>query len=102
MPQWSRKIRRGYDQTRRRHADPSGTHQRARHRAGRRQELRHPLDAGGEPRRHVQHIILDGEDEFFTLHERFDYLLIGGDGPDVPLHEDTADRLATMLSKPAC
>ena len=45
----------------------------------------------------MQHIVLDVEDELFTLREPFDYLVIGGDAGDAPLHEDTADRLAIVL-----
>ena len=33
----------------------------------------------------MQHIVFDVEDELFTLRERFDYVLIGGDGADAPL-----------------
>jgi hypothetical protein len=45
----------------------------------------------------MQHIVLDVEDELFTLRERFDYVLIGGDGADAPLSEETAGDLATTL-----
>jgi hypothetical protein len=45
----------------------------------------------------MQHIVFDVEDELFTLRERFDYVLIGGDGADAPLSEDTAGELATTL-----
>ena len=30
----------------------------------------------------IQHIILDSEDEFYTLRERYDYLIVGGDNGD--------------------
>jgi hypothetical protein len=42
----------------------------------------------------MQHFVLDVEDELFTLRERFDYVLIGGDGADAPISEDTAEELA--------
>ena len=45
----------------------------------------------------MQHIVFDVEDELFTLRERFDYVLIGGDGADAPLSEDTAGELAITL-----
>jgi hypothetical protein len=45
----------------------------------------------------MQHIVFDVEDELFTLRERFDYVLIGGEGADAPLSEDTAGELAITL-----
>ena len=45
----------------------------------------------------MQHFVLDVEDELFTLRERFDYVLIGGDGADAPISEDTAEHLALAL-----
>ena len=45
----------------------------------------------------MQHIVFDVEDELFTLRERFDYVLIGGDGADAPLTEATAEELAITL-----
>ena len=45
----------------------------------------------------MQHFVLDVEDELFTLRERFDYVLIGGDGADAPITEDTAEELARAL-----
>lgn len=45
----------------------------------------------------MQHIVFDVEDELFTLRERYDYVLIGGDGADAPLREDTAGELALTL-----
>ena len=45
----------------------------------------------------MQHLVLDVEDELFTLRERFDYVLIGGDDADAPITEDTAERLALAL-----
>ena len=44
----------------------------------------------------MQHFV-DVEDELFTLRERFDYVLIGGDGADAPISEDTAGELARAL-----
>jgi hypothetical protein len=38
----------------------------------------------------MQHLVLDVEDELFTLRERFDYALIGGDHGDAPLGEGAA------------
>jgi hypothetical protein len=46
---------------------------------------------------HMQHLVLDVEDEFFTLRERFDYVLIGGDGADAPITEETARQMARTL-----
>jgi len=42
----------------------------------------------------VQHLVLDVEDEFYTLREKFDYVIAGGDGGDVPIALDTAASLA--------
>jgi hypothetical protein len=46
---------------------------------------------------HIQHIVLDVEDDFYTLRERFDYLVAGGDGGDCPAKVKDASALATML-----
>jgi hypothetical protein len=46
---------------------------------------------------HMQHLVLDVEDELFTLRERYDYVLIGGDGADAPITEETARQLARTL-----
>lgn len=43
---------------------------------------------------HVQHIILDAEDEFYTLRERFEYVIAGGDGADAPAAPENAEALA--------
>lgn len=43
---------------------------------------------------HVQHIILDVEDEFYTLRQQYDYVIAGGDGADVPATLATAAGLA--------
>jgi len=43
----------------------------------------------------VQHIILDSEDEFYTLRERFDYVIAGGEGGDTPATVANAGQLAT-------
>src|SRR5688572_10180708 len=45
----------------------------------------------------MQHFVLDVEDELFTLREKFDYVLIGGDGADAPISEETAAELALTL-----
>ena len=45
----------------------------------------------------MQHFVLDVEDELFTLRERFDYVLIGGDNADAPISEETAEELARTL-----
>lgn len=42
----------------------------------------------------VQHIVLDIEDEFYTLREKFDYVIAGGDGGDVPATLANAADLA--------
>jgi len=42
----------------------------------------------------VQQIILDAEDEFYTLRERYDYVIAGGEGGDTPATVDTAAALA--------
>lgn len=42
----------------------------------------------------VQHIVLDIEDEFYTLRERLDYVIAGGDGADVPATVENAEVLA--------
>lgn len=47
---------------------------------------------------HVQVIVLDPEDEFYTLRERYDdYLIAGGEGGDCPATPRNAADLATML-----
>ena len=38
----------------------------------------------------MQHIVLDVEDELFTLREKFDYVLIGGEHADAPLGSPSA------------
>lgn len=42
---------------------------------------------------HIQHIVLDSEDEFYTLRERHDYVIAGGDGGDTPATVENADQL---------
>lgn len=42
----------------------------------------------------VQHIVLDGEDEFYTLRERFPYVIAGGEGGDAPATVANAEQLA--------
>jgi hypothetical protein len=47
---------------------------------------------------HIQQIVLDPEDEFYTLREAFDdYLIAGGEGPDCPATLANAAALARML-----
>lgn len=43
----------------------------------------------------VQQIVLDVEDEFYTLRERFDYVIAGGEGGDAPATVANAPGLAT-------
>jgi len=45
----------------------------------------------------AQHIVLDCEGEFFTLRERFDYVLAGRDGGDCPAEPRGAALLARKL-----
>lgn len=45
----------------------------------------------------MQHLILDVEDEMFTLREKFDYVLIGGDDADAPITVETAAQMAVAL-----
>ncbi len=42
----------------------------------------------------VQHLVLDVEDEFYTLRQRYDYVIAGGDGGDAPARPDNAAQLA--------
>lgn len=42
----------------------------------------------------VQHIVLDVEDEFYTLREHFDYVIAGGDDGDAPATVANAPGLA--------
>ncbi|NIJ07189.1 putative coiled-coil protein SlyX [Sphingomonas vulcanisoli] len=42
----------------------------------------------------VQHIVLDIEDEFYTLREHFDYVIVGGEGADAPATIAGAAQLA--------
>lgn len=42
----------------------------------------------------IQHIILDSEDEFYTLRERFEYVIAGGEGGDAPAQPGNAADLA--------
>jgi hypothetical protein len=45
----------------------------------------------------VQHIFLDVEDEYYTLRERFDYIIAGGDNGDCPATPANAAQLALVL-----
>ncbi len=42
----------------------------------------------------IQHIVLDVEDEFYTLRQRFDYVIAGGEGGDAPAAPANAAQLA--------
>ena len=44
----------------------------------------------------VPHLILDPEDEFYTLREQYSYVIAGGDGGDVPATVANAPALARM------
>lgn len=46
---------------------------------------------------HVQQIILDPEDEFYTLRQGFSYVIAGGDDGDCPATVDNAAEMAIML-----
>lgn len=45
----------------------------------------------------LQHIVLDVEDDFYTLREKFAYLIAGGDNGDCPATPKNAKALAEML-----
>ena len=45
----------------------------------------------------VQHIVIDTEDEFYTLRERFDYLIAGGDNGDCAATVNNAAALAMTI-----
>ena len=47
----------------------------------------------------IQHIILDSEDEFYTLRERYDYLIAGGDNGDCAANVNNAAALAMTTLK---
>jgi hypothetical protein len=47
----------------------------------------------------VQHIVIDVEDEFYTLRERFEYLIAGGENGDCAANPNNAEALATMILK---
>lgn len=42
----------------------------------------------------IQHVIIDPEDEFYTLRERYDYVIAGGDDGDIPATVEGAKALA--------
>lgn len=44
---------------------------------------------------HIQHIVLDIEDEFYTMRQTYDYVIAGGEGGDVPAKPENAAALAT-------
>lgn len=45
----------------------------------------------------LQHIVLDVEDEFYTLREKFEYMIAGGDNGDCAATVSNADKLALMI-----
>lgn len=45
----------------------------------------------------IQQVILDWEGEFATLRELFDYVLVGGEGADLPARPETAAALCRRL-----
>ena len=45
----------------------------------------------------LQHIVLDVEDEFYTLREKFEYMIAGGDNGDCAATVNNADKLALMI-----
>lgn len=47
----------------------------------------------------LQHIVLDVEDEFYTLRERFDYMIAGGDNGDCAANVNNAAALAMTILK---
>lgn len=47
----------------------------------------------------LQHIILDVEDEFYTLREKFEYMIAGGDNGDCVANVNNAAALALMILK---
>jgi hypothetical protein len=47
----------------------------------------------------IQHVIIDVEDEFYTLREKFEYLIAGGDNGDCVANVNNSADLATMILK---
>lgn len=45
----------------------------------------------------LQHIVLDVEDEFYTLREKFEYMIAGGDNGDCAATVNNAEKLALMI-----
>jgi hypothetical protein len=45
----------------------------------------------------IQHLVIDVEDEFHTLREKYDYILAGRDGGDCPADRRSAELLARRL-----
>ena len=45
----------------------------------------------------VQHLVLDVEDEFYTLRERYEYVIAGGEHADCPATPENAHELARTL-----
>ncbi|KGT73656.1 hypothetical protein MA20_42615 [Bradyrhizobium japonicum] len=48
----------------------------------------------------VQHIVIDTEDEFYTLREKFDYLIAGGENGDCAATTNNAVTLASTILVP--
>lgn len=46
---------------------------------------------------YIQHIILDVEDEFYTLRQEFPYVILGGENGDAPITIDGAGELALTI-----
>jgi hypothetical protein len=62
--------------------------------AGKSRSLRKLLEA---THGRLQHIVIDDEEEFYTLRERFDYVIAGGENGDCPATPDNAEALALAL-----
>lgn len=45
----------------------------------------------------LQHIVLDVEDEFYTLREKYEYMIAGGDNGDCAANVNNAEALALMI-----
>lgn len=45
----------------------------------------------------LQHIVLDVEDEFYTLREKYEYMIAGGDNGDCAATVNNAEKLALMI-----
>lgn len=47
----------------------------------------------------LQHIVIDVEDEFYTLREKYEYLIAGGDNGDCAANVNNAEALANTILK---